>query len=134
MRTILYKDAIANLEIATENLGSVCHDSAKQNGWWPAITSETRTPPLSRIGWALALSHSEVSEAVEGFRKDSPDDKLPHRKMAEVELADALIRICDLAGACGFNLGAAVVEKLVYNAERDDHKPENRAQAGGKKY
>ena len=33
---------------------------------------------------------SEIAEAMEGERKDLMDDKLPHRKMAEVELADAL--------------------------------------------
>ena len=115
-------------------LMSVCHKAARDSGWWPELTPEQPTAPLSRIGWALTLIHSEVSEAAEGFRKDIPDDKLPHRKMAEVELADALIRICDLAGACGFDLGSAVAEKLAYNAQREDHKPENRAAEGGKKY
>lgn len=28
----------------------------------------------------------------------------------------------------------AVVEKLAYNAQRADHKPENRAKEGGKKF
>ncbi len=40
---------------------------------------------------------------MEGERKDLMDDKLPHRKMAEVELADALIRIFDYAGAYGYD-------------------------------
>ena len=51
----------------------------------------------------------------------------------EVELADALIRIYHLGGAMGFDLGAAVQEKMAYNATRADHKPENRAKEGGKK-
>lgn len=38
---------------------------------------------------------SELSEAMEGFRKDLMDDKLPHRPMVEVELADAVIRRLD---------------------------------------
>lgn len=54
--------------------------------------------------------------------------------MREVELADALIRIFDLAGAYGMDIGAAVAEKMEFNAVRDDHKIENREKAGGKSY
>lgn len=43
------------------------------------------------------------------------DDKIPHRSMLEVELADALIRICDMAGGLGLDLEGAVLEKLEYN-------------------
>ena len=119
---------------AVTALVNLCHGNAKASGWWPELTPETPTAPLIRIGWSLTLIHSEISEAAEGFRKDIPDDKLPHRRMAEVELADAAIRIFDLAGACGFDLGAALVEKLAYNAQREDHKPEHRNAEGGKKF
>jgi NTP pyrophosphatase (non-canonical NTP hydrolase) len=78
--------------------------------------------------------HSEISEAMEGDRKDLMDDKLPHRKMREVELADAVIRIFDLAGAYEMDLGEAIAEKMVYNQNRADHKIENRSQSGGKSY
>lgn len=78
--------------------------------------------------------HSELSEAMEGERKDLMDDKLPHRKMAEVELADCLIRIFDYAAAFGYDLEGAYQEKRVFNAQREDHKHEARAQAGGKKW
>lgn len=62
------------------------------------------------------------------------DDHLPHRKMAEVELADALIRIFDYAAAHGYDLDGAVQEKLAYNAVRRDHTYEAREAAGGKKW
>jgi len=62
------------------------------------------------------------------------DDKLPHRTMLEVELADAVIRISDLAGALKLDLGGAIAEKLKFNATRPDHKPENRQAIGGKAY
>lgn len=52
----------------------------------------------------LALVISEISECLEGERKDLMDDKLPHRKMAEVELADAKIRLLDFAGGFRFQL------------------------------
>ncbi|HYT43597.1 MAG TPA: hypothetical protein VEP90_14760 [Methylomirabilota bacterium] len=86
------------------------------------------------VGTLLALIHSEISEALEGFRKDLWDDHLPYRKMAEVELADAIIRILDLADRCGYDIGSAIAQKHRYNMYREDHKPENRAKEGGKKF
>lgn len=85
-------------------------------------------------GELLCLIHSEISECMEGERKGLMDDKLPHRKMAEVELADALIRIFDYAGAYGYDLDGAVAEKRAFNATRADHKAEARLAAGGKKW
>ena len=79
------------------------------------------------------LCVSELAEAMEGDRKDLMDDHLPHRKMLEVELADAVIRILDMSGGLGLDVAGAIAEKLEYNTERSDHKPENRAN-GGKKY
>ena len=86
------------------------------------------------VAQKLCLTHSEVSEAMEGHRKGLMDDKLPHRPMIEVELADAIIRIADLAGALNLDLGGAIEEKMAYNAIRPDHKPEIRAASGGKAY
>lgn len=62
------------------------------------------------------------------------DDKLPHRRMAEVELADALIRILDYAAGFGYDLQGAFDEKMAYNAKREDHKHEARRLAGGKQF
>lgn len=110
------------------------HCAAKDGGWWNDL--ETGEPlPLTqeRVGDKLMLIVSEVAEAKEGHRKGLMDDHLPHRKMIEVELADAVIRIGDLAGALGLDLGAAIVEKMRYNAQRADHKVENRKKEGGKK-
>lgn len=73
-----------------------------------------RNRKLARI----ALIHSELSEMVEGIRKDAQDDKLPHRKMEEVELADTLIRMEDYAGTYGLDLGGARDEKEDYNSGR----------------
>lgn len=137
-------DAIADLPVrelaedaafAGATLQAICFGSSYAAGWWTDLTTgePTTTNPLC-FSNKLALIHSEVSEAMEGDRKNLMDDKLPHRKMAEVELADAAIRIFDLAGAYEFNLGAAIAEKLAYNRERADHKPENRILATGKSY
>lgn len=126
-----------NQYVEIDNAFSACHEAAKDSGWWlNKITGSPLTPAAisELVPTKLCLIHSEISEAMEGHRKDLMDDKLPHRKMLEVELADAVIRIADLAGALGFDLAGAMSEKLTYNAKREDHKPENRAKAGGKTY
>lgn len=109
---------------------AICHEAALK--WWHDPATGAR---LERNkGEMLMLMVSEIAEAMEGERKDLMDDKLPHRKMVEVELADALIRIFDYAGAYGFDLEGAVREKMAYNAQREDHKAEARLAAGGKKW
>ena len=59
------------------------------------------------VGLKIALCHSELSEMLEGHRKGLMDDHLPHRPMIECEAADAVIRISDLCGALGLDLGGA---------------------------
>jgi NTP pyrophosphatase (non-canonical NTP hydrolase) len=114
-----------------------CHTEQVKNGWWhnPKTGEDLKATGNFNVGEKLALIHSEVSEALEAHRKNLMDDKLPHRKGIEVELADALIRIGDLGGALGLDIAGAVAEKLEYNAKRLDHKPEHRASAAdGKQY
>jgi NTP pyrophosphatase (non-canonical NTP hydrolase) len=77
---------------------------------------------------------SEVAEAMEGVRKNLPDDKLPHRPMVEVEMADAIIRILDYCSAHKMDVGGALVEKAAYNAVRADHKHKNRLGKHGKRF
>jgi NTP pyrophosphatase (non-canonical NTP hydrolase) len=119
---------------AAEVLTMVCHGAARDAGWWNDFDPNTSKANPLHFSNKLCLIHSEISEAMEGDRKNLMDDKLPHRSMREVELADAAIRIFDLAGGYGLDLAGAIAEKLAYNAQRADHKPENRAAAGGKAY
>ena len=67
---------------------------------------------------AIALMHSELSEALEADRKDLMDNKLTHRKGLEVELADAVIRIMDFSQGKDLDVDGAVLEKLNYNKTR----------------
>lgn len=100
--------------------------------WWRSI--DTDEPIKRNVGELLMLCVSELAEAMEGHRKNLPDDKLPHRRMFEVELADCLIRIFDMAGGLGLDLGGALAEKMAYNATREDHQRKHRLSEHGKKY
>lgn len=174
-------------------LAKTIHQNNVEAGWWD--------DPNRDLNEVLMLIVTEIAEATEGVRKNLMDDHLPHRKMEEVELADTMIRLLDLAGnqrweyrrpmlpsawddfrydgapdasyhlamvhavislhasmcgrspvpcdtvfsqlVCiiilrsvnkGYNLEAAMTEKMEYNKHRADHKPENRAADGGKKF
>lgn len=100
--------------------------------WWNDLQTGERL--VRNKGELLMLIVSEVAEAMEGERKNLMDTHLTHRKMAEVELADVLIRVFDYAGGFGYDLAGAVREKLVYNTMRKDHKKEARQAADGKKW
>ena len=124
--TRIKKQLICNL---IDELADHEAERCVQAGW---NTGDPLT--LLQVMTKLALIHSEISEAVEAFRKDAMDAHLPHRRGIEVELADAIIRILELAGALGLAVGDALFEKDDYNDTREDHKPENRALPGGKRF
>lgn len=172
------------------SLQNKIHQQNKKAGWWD------RPRPFSTM---ICLFHSELSEAMEGDRKNLMDDHLPQYPMFQVELADFAIRCMDYLGsvnfddydqddwrdiinptlpavtdilaqlhssissawekheqgdkkgiaydlgACveccfyhaelaGFDLLKIINEKVEYNRNRADHKRENRAKEGGKKY
>jgi NTP pyrophosphatase (non-canonical NTP hydrolase) len=107
------------------------HTMAISKGWWPDFGIIDH----QRIAVALALIHSEVSEALEevrddnleaywvtptGERIDSRDEAPPDAKPEglPVELADVVIRCMDLAGALGIDLEQSIADKVAYNANR----------------
>lgn len=167
------------------------HDENCRAGWWDSFPNKADRIPTARM-----LVVTELAEAAEGARKGLMDDHLPHLKMFDVELADAAIRLLDLAGALGVDVASRphnldalcefvygdkendlerldyivgrvgyertsllahewivaalhrifalaefhnidlldiIEQKRAYNAQRADHKPENRAKEGGKK-
>lgn len=123
-------DKEANLILAGSLLKQTCYQASFNAGWWDG---DIKSNPFC-FSNKLCLIHSEISEAMEGDRKSLQDDKLPHRPAREVELADALIRIYDLAGAYNLDIEGALVEKMKYNLTRKDHSLEARALTNGKSY
>ena len=111
--------------LALRKIQDKLHGQARAMGW--------HDKPRE-IGTLIALCHSELSEALEGARKDLFDDHLPDRKMIEVELADCIIRILDMAGSLDLDVAGAIADKHYYNANRADHQRANRAADGGKKF
>ena len=81
-----------------------CHTIARVKGFWEASDN---------IPEKLALIHSEVSEALEEYRKEDYDPNA----FCE-ELADICIRVFDLAGHHQFNLEDMILSKIKKNKER----------------
>lgn len=92
-------------------LAKEIHEWNVHVGWWDDFEVKSERHELAKM-----LVISELVEAMEGYRKDLFDEHLPEFKMFDVELADAMIRLLDLAGAYELNLNS------VYEfVERDFH-------------
>lgn len=95
----------------TNNLAEQVTKLAFEKGFWPADAN---------LGSKIALIHAEVSEALEALRDDpkKPDKYCPTFSNFEIELADAVIRIMDLAAHEKLNLGGAIIAKIAFNKTR----------------
>ena len=95
------------------------HDNAVAHGWHDTPIEE---------GTALALIHSEVSEALDGARHGNPpSEHIPAYSAVEEELADVVIRCMDWSAAKGYRLAEAILAKHEFNKTRPHRH-------GGKKF
>lgn len=104
------------------------HENAKSKGWWE---EERELPEM------IALMHSELSEALEEYRKGKElnevytivetngEEYCSHNVMPwnkpegiPIELADVIIRIFDACGRYGIDLEEAIKIKMAYNKTR----------------
>lgn len=81
------------------------------------------------FGEQMALIHSEISEALEHYRKGaSPIDILwevdPHSGIRNkpdgipIELGDVIIRVLGVVGYYGIDIDTAIAEKIAFNRNR----------------
>lgn len=114
------------------------YETAVSKGWWEndlllqkaydALQATDVEPEvLARVaksmerdkGNLIALVHSELSEGLENLRHgEEPDDKIPQFKGIEAELADAVIRIFDMAEHFKYDVIGAIIAKAEYNKTR----------------
>ena len=84
------------------SLAKEIHLNAVNHGWWENIR------PVPEL---LCLIHSEVSEALEAYRKND------NGNLAE-ELADVMIRVMDMAEGYGIDIEAEIIKKHEHNKTR----------------
>lgn len=116
-----------------KQLTRVVHNTANEHGWWHnADGSVINIEQPEVFASKIALIHSELSEALEHFREanngfplnmiwyDAPLEISDRSKPdgIAIELADVVIRILDVCGELGIDLGEAILAKMDYNNSR----------------
>jgi NTP pyrophosphatase (non-canonical NTP hydrolase) len=94
---------------SVDQLSSTINGFMRYQGFWES----------ENVGEKLMLIVTEIAEACEADRAGNPpDDKISAYSGLEAELADAAIRIFDLAAQKQLRLGAAIIAKMQFNLTR----------------
>lgn len=87
------------------------HQIAVDHGWWD---------DQRNIGEALLKIVGEVVEGLQALENGNPADKhLAVFDAFTVEMADVVIRVCDLSGAMNLPLPEAILAKIAFNRGRE---------------
>ena len=97
------------------------HETALDKGWWDEEYAKDQN-----FGSHMILAVGELSEAYEEYRNNrglceiyyKEVDGLMKPEGIPVEIADAIIRLCDVAGHDNIPLLRAIEEKLAFNKTR----------------
>lgn len=118
------KEARAKIEDGINLMMEAAYDNASAKGFHNLSPDNDHFIPIT-----VANIHGEVSEFHDAWRigkLDEPCDKaekmeklgLPPLSCGEEELADIIIRALDTAARLGYDIGAAVTAKHLYNTTR----------------
>jgi NTP pyrophosphatase (non-canonical NTP hydrolase) len=100
-----------NFIVEFEQLEKMAFAIAKSNGFREEKKND---------GEAIALMHSELSEALEALRVGNPpSEHIPKFSALEEELADVIIRIMNYSFDNTLQVAGALIEKMKYNATRE---------------
>jgi len=98
--------------VAFNRVADKVHETSCRQGFWQDGDNRNK-------GEILAELHSEISEALECLRDGNPPDKnVKSMSGGEVQLADALILLMDIAKGYGFNIAEAALAKMKFNEGR----------------
>ncbi len=104
------------MSLEIEQLIKDCQENANKHHWkitWNTADyiSNLKNYKSLTVGDALALCHSELSEALESYRDDD-------KKHFSEEIADTFIRLFHLCGDLNLDIEAAIHKKMAKNISR----------------
>lgn len=108
---------------AMEYFQKEVHRIAVEHGWWEIYEQPMLEYKPRNVPEMLALIHSEVSEAMEEYRKNEDWSSVKHAYGNKpegfwIEMADVIIRVLDLAERYGVSMAEMVAIKNDYNETR----------------
>lgn len=101
-----------------DRLATKLHETAVDKGFWDALARMEKEDHFIFYTKQIAMIHSEATEVLEAMRKSMGPDKVTE------ELADIIIRVCDLfeglkeAGEASGSLNDTVRRKSLVNRNR----------------